>query len=118
MLKVLDSISINNLELVKNNYDGSINGTLYEKLDCNTPFGKRLLKSWIVNPLCDPVAINDRLDAIEDLMSIKEKLAQFNASLKGLPDLERLISKIHNIGNVPKDHPDARAVMYENDAYR
>lgn len=34
-----------------------------------------------------------------------------------MPDLERLISKIHQLGNVPKDHPDGRAVMYENDTY-
>jgi DNA mismatch repair protein MSH6 len=115
---VLDSVSIYNLELIKNNYDFSTSGTLLERLDfCNTPFGKRLLKSWILNPLCDPTAINDRLDAIEDLMSIKDKMSQLNASLKSLPDLERLISKIHNIGNVPKDHPDTRAIMYENDAY-
>ncbi len=71
-----------------------------------------------MNPLCDSVAINDRLDAIEDLMSIRENLPKLNTSLKTLPDLERLISKIHNIGNLPAGHPDTRAVMYENDAYR
>ncbi len=77
-----------------------------------------MLKSWLLNPLCDSIAINDRLDAVEDLISIRDKLAKLNSALKTLPDLERLISKIHNIGNVPKDHPDTRAVMYENDTYR
>ena len=114
----MDSISLTNLEVIENNFDNSQSGTLYEQLDyCNTQFGKRLLKFWIVNPLCDPDAINDRLDAIEDLMKLDEKLMSTNDMLKTLPDLERLLSKIHQLGNVKKDHPDSRAVMYENDTY-
>ena len=116
---VLDSITLNNLEVVKNNSDGSTTGTLFERLDyCNTAFGKRLLKTWLVSPLCDKNAINDRLDAIEDFKSIIDKLGVFGTKLKGLPDLERLVSKIHNIGNVPKDHPESRAVYFEQDTYR
>ena len=115
---VLDSISLTNLEVIENNYDGSQKGTLYEQLDyCNTAFGKRLLKNWIVNPLCDPEAINDRLDALEDLIKMENKLASVNDMLKSLPDLERSVSKIHQLGNVRKDHPDSRAVMYENVTY-
>jgi DNA mismatch repair protein MSH6 len=107
------------LEIFENNYDNTQSGTLYEQLDfCNTLFGKRLLKYWIVNPLCDAEAINDRLDAIEDLMKLDEKLDNINDSLKLLPDLERLVSKIHQLGNVKKNHPDSRAILYENDTYR
>ena len=116
---VLDSISLVNLEIFENNYDGTQAGTLYEKLDfCNTQFGKRLLKNWLVNPLCDPDAINDRLDAIEDLKKMDGNMSFITDNLKSLPDLERLISKIHQLGNVRKDHPDSRAVMFENNTYR
>ncbi len=91
---------------------------MYEQLDsCNTAFGKRLLKYWLVNPLCDPDAINDRLDAVDDLISTGEKQSTIRDMLKLLPDLERLISKIHQLGNVSKTHPDSRAIMYENDTY-
>ena len=118
-LKVLDSISLTNLEIIENNYDNSQSGTLYEQIDfCSTNFGKRLLKHWLVNPLCDPNGINDRLDAIDDLKIINaDKFSSINESLKSLPDLERLINKVHHIGNISKDHPDSRAVMYENDTY-
>jgi DNA mismatch repair protein MSH6 len=116
---VLDSISLANLEIIENNYDGSQSGTLFEQVDsCNTHFGKRLLKHWLVNPLCDPTAINDRLDAIDDLRNIEyAKFASINEALKSLPDLERLINKVHHIGNLSKNHPDSRAIMYENDSY-
>ena len=115
---VLDSITLANLEVIRNNIDGSTQGTLFERVDyCNTGFGKRLLKSWLVNPLCDPNAINDRLDAIEDFLKMIDKVGAFSTTLKSLPDLERLISKIHNIGNVPKNHPESRAIYFENDIY-
>jgi DNA mismatch repair protein MSH6 len=126
---VLDSISLTNLEILENNYDntqsGWLNiylpnsfliliseqfflylGTLFEQIDyCNTAFGKRLLKYWLVNPLCDPEAINERLNAIEDLKSLDDDLSNIKDSLKSLPDLERLICKVHHIGNVNKSHP-------------
>jgi DNA mismatch repair protein MSH6 len=115
---VLDSISLTNLEVIQNNFDSTTNGTLYEQVDfCNTFFGKRLLKYWIVNPLCDITGINDRLDAIDDLKSLNDDLNKICDGLKPLPDLERLINKIHQLGNVGKDHPDTRAIMYENDTY-
>lgn len=116
--KVLDSISLTNLEVIENIHDGSQAGTLFEQLDfCNTAFGKRLLKYWLVNPLCDSDAINDRLDAIEDLNNIAHVLFNVTDLLKQLPDLERLISKIHQLGNVKSNHPESRAIMYENETY-
>jgi DNA mismatch repair protein MSH6 len=45
------------------------------------------------------------------------ELDKIRDQLKTLPDLERLISKIHQLGNVRKDHPESRAIMYENDVY-
>ena len=71
-----------------------------------------------MNPLCDPAAINDRLDAIDDLKDMGDIFSEIKDTLKSLPDLERLVSKIHQLGNVNKNHPDSRAVMYENDTYR
>ena len=76
------------------------------------------MKAWLQYPLCDKNAINDRLDAIEDFLSIVNELGAFTTQLKGLPDLERLVSKIHNIGNVAKDHAESRAIYFENDVYR
>ena len=56
---VLDSISLTNLEIIENNYDGTTAGTLFEQLDhCSTNFGKRLLKYWICNPLVSEFNFN------------------------------------------------------------
>ncbi|XP_059515883.1 DNA mismatch repair protein Msh6 isoform X2 [Myotis daubentonii] len=117
---VLDSVTLNNLEIFLNGTNGSTEGTLLEKIDtCHTPFGKRLLKQWLCAPLCNPFAINDRLDAIEDLMFVPDKITEVVDLLKKLPDLERLLSKIHNVGSPLKsqNHPDSRAIMYEETTY-
>lgn len=36
---------------------------------CSTAFGKRLLKRWVVGPLKDPKKVNERLDAVTDLVN-------------------------------------------------
>lgn len=117
---VLDGVTLTNLEILQNGTNGSTEGTLLEKLDtCFTPFGKRLLKQWLCAPLCNPFSISDRLNAVDDLMAIPGKVSEVGELLKKLPDLERLLSKIHSIGSPLKsqNHPDSRAVMYEETTY-
>ncbi|KAJ4358483.1 DNA mismatch repair protein msh6 [Didymosphaeria variabile] len=93
---VLDGQSLINLEIFANNFDGSGEGTLFKMLNrCITPFGKRLLKQWVCHPLADAKKINARLDAVDALNSNPDVTESFTASLGKLPDLERLISRIH-----------------------
>lgn len=116
---VLDGVTLANLEIFQNG-SGGTEGTLLERLDtCCTPFGKRLLKQWLCAPLCNPKSISDRLDAVEDLMGGQAQATEASELLKKLPDLERLLSKIHSIGTPLKgqDHPDSRAVLYEEINY-
>lgn len=116
---VLDGVTLANLEIFQNGAGGT-EGTLMERLDtCSTPFGKRLLKQWLCAPLCNPTSIRDRLDAVEDLMGAQAQATEVSDLLKKLPDLERLLSKIHSIGTPLKgqDHPDSRAVLYEEVTY-
>lgn len=117
---VLDGVTIANLEIFQNSFTGGIEGTLLERLDtCSTPFGKRLLKQWLCAPLCNPSLIKDRLVAIEDLMSVPAQVAEATELLKKIPDLERLLSKVHSIGTPLKgqNHPDSRAILYEETVY-
>ncbi|XP_078413344.1 DNA mismatch repair protein Msh6 [Cetorhinus maximus] len=117
---VLDAITLTNLEILQNGTNGTTEGTLLEQLDnCCTYFGKRLLKQWLCAPLCHPLAIEDRLNSIEDLMAVPDKLTEVVELLKKLPDLERLLSRIHSVGSPlkSKDHPDSRAVLYEETTY-
>lgn len=116
---VLDGVTLANLEIFQNG-SGGTEGTLLERLDtCSTPFGKRLLKQWLCAPLCNAKSIRDRLDTVEDLMGAQAQASEVSELLKKLPDLERLLSKIHSIGTPlkGKGHPDSRAVLYEEVTY-
>ena len=103
---MLDDVTLINLDVITNDKcsDGD---TLLDKIDhCSTAFGKlneilyfiyilgrRLLKQWLCSPLCDPVAINDRLNAIADLLADSSLVVQLKDILKTLPDMERLVRR-------------------------
>ncbi|KAG5370173.1 DNA mismatch repair protein [Yarrowia sp. C11] len=98
---VLDGHSLQNLEIFANSYDSTDAGTLFKLLNkCVSPFGKRLLQQWVALPLLDQVKIEARLDAVEAFMEddfgIERRLAK-------LPDLERLLARIHAGRIMPKD---------------
>lgn len=93
---VLDGQSLINLEIFANSFDGSAEGTLFAMLNrCITPFGKRLLRQWVCHPLADAKKINARLDAVDALNADSTIMDNFSSSLSKLPDLERLISRVH-----------------------
>lgn len=93
---VLDGQSLINLEIFANNFNGSTEGTLFAMLNrCITPFGKRLLRQWVCHPLADAKKINARLDAVDALNADSSITDSFTSSLSKLPDLERLISRVH-----------------------
>jgi DNA mismatch repair protein MSH6 len=92
---VLDGQTLGHMEVLMNN-EGSEEGTLLQLLQrCSTPFGKRLFRIWLTSPLKDAAAINQRLDAVDDLMSSPTFTGQFSQLCRNLPDIERLISRIH-----------------------
>ena len=50
-----------------------VEGSLLEWVDhTKTLFGKRMIRKWLISPLVDPVKINERLDAVQDLRRIPE----------------------------------------------
>ena len=101
---VLDGQSLINLEIFANTFDGSTDGTLFTMLNrCISPFGKRMLRQWVCHPLADPKKINQRFDAIDALNADGTIMDRFTASLARLPDLERLISRVHAGRCKPQD---------------
>ena len=93
---VLDGQTLINLEVFANTFDGSHEGTLFTLLNrCVTPFGKRMFRQWVCHPLADAKRINERLDAVDMLNSNRDLSDSFTASMTRMPDLERLISRIH-----------------------
>jgi DNA mismatch repair protein MSH6 len=57
--------------------------------------GKRLLKQWVCHPLANATKINKRLDAVESIMNDDSFREMFIQNLSKLPDLERMISRVH-----------------------
>lgn len=110
---VLDAITINNLRIFGE-------GSLMKTLDhCCTAFGKRLLQEWICRPSCCKNIIIERQEAIQELMDRTDIVQSARPILSSLPDLERLLSKIHAQGNAARlwNHPDGRAIMFEGQTY-
>ncbi|KAH9003357.1 DNA mismatch repair protein Msh6 [Lactarius hatsudake] len=92
---VLDGQSLAHIEVLLNS-EGTEEGSLLQLLGrCVTPFGKRLFRIWLCMPLREVSDINARLDAVEDLMNHATFEGEFMEVAKGLPDLERIVSRIH-----------------------
>ncbi|KAG2143035.1 DNA mismatch repair protein Msh6 [Suillus clintonianus] len=92
---VLDGQTLAHVEVLLNN-EGTEDGSLHKLLGrCITPFGKRLFRIWLCVPLREVKDINARLDAVEDLISHATFEQEFTELAKGLPDLERIVSRIH-----------------------
>ncbi|KAL8417895.1 hypothetical protein RB594_001492 [Gaeumannomyces avenae] len=93
---ILDGQSLINLEIFSNSVNGGPEGTLFSLLNrCITPFGKRLFRQWVCHPLCNTQKINERLDAVDMLNADRSIREQFSSLMSKMPDLERLISRIH-----------------------
>jgi DNA mismatch repair protein MSH3 len=95
---LLSSQTLENLEILPNQSDGSERGSLFWLLNqTHTTFGGRLLKRWISNPLIDPRAIQERLEAVEELSNGDAPSISLVRQLlsSGLPDLERGLCRIY-----------------------
>lgn len=88
----LDKFTVRNLELVHSPNDNA--RTLLDVLDqTSTPMGSRLLRRWMVMPLKDHAAIEDRLHVVDTLVQNRDLAVQIMPHIRTIGDLERLISK-------------------------
>lgn len=93
---LLDGQSLVNLDIFANTEDGSAQGTLFALINrCVTPFGKRMMKQWLCHPLQDARQINERLDVVDKLNADLELRDEISNGFAKLPDLERMISRLH-----------------------
>ena len=92
---ILDYSTKRNLEIITSMQEGTREGSLISILDkTQTAMGGRLLKKWISAPLRDVNAIQQRLNAVENLTNEKLLRKELINHLKEIGDLERLISKV------------------------
>jgi len=90
----IDEMTRRNLELTEPLRPGTKGVTVLEVLDRTlTPMGARLLRSWLLSPLCSPVEIAERLDAVEAAVRDAARRASVREALDGVRDLERLAGR-------------------------
>lgn len=90
----LDSATRKNMELFEN-IGGGDNRTLLRIMDaCVTPFGKRLLRRELLEPLIDPNKILERLNGVEELKNKDFLRQELREEFKKLKDVERIAARL------------------------
>ena len=98
----MDNFTIRNLELIQSS---GINGvSLLDILDQTTsPMGARKLRRWLVLPLKEKKAIQDRLNIVEYFSENPAVSDELSLQIKQMGDLERLISKVATARICPRE---------------
>ena len=108
----LDAATRRNLELTETIRGGENTGSLLHVLDHTvTPMGKRLLRQWVSKPLLDIPTIQVRQNAVHYLVESGLIRAELRAALRGLADLERLISRVISGHALPRELTAARSTF-------
>ena len=68
-----------------------------------TGMGRRRLQSWVEQPLIKPTEILERLDAVEELTKDSTAVCDIRDALKGIYDLERLMTRVMFNSASPRD---------------
>ena len=96
----LDANTLRNLELfdtIRRGEPGGVkaSGTVLAVIDhTKTPMGTRLLRRRLGQPLLDPEAINERLDAVGMLCESAVRRGRLREVLGAVPDLERACTRV------------------------
>ncbi|HEX4952339.1 MAG TPA: DNA mismatch repair protein MutS [Thermoanaerobaculia bacterium] len=91
---VLDPTTLANLEIFRTLREGAKRGTLLSVLDRTvTAPGGRLLKAWLRRPLRRPEAIEERLDAVAELVADAPRRERLRGLLAEVADGERLLAR-------------------------
>jgi len=99
----IDEATRRSLEINSTLRDGRRDGSLLAVLDRTvTAMGSRLLADWVANPLADLESINQRLDAVEELIG-DGRLCELRETLRGIYDVQRLLARITTGRASPRD---------------
>ncbi|ELS33019.1 MULTISPECIES: DNA mismatch repair protein MutS [Pseudanabaena] len=92
---ILDNQTRRNLEITQTVRDGTFYSSLLWALDkTTTGMGSRALRRWLLQPLKDIEAINERLDTIAELYKQHSLRKNLRSCLSQIYDIERLCSRI------------------------
>ncbi|MBR6735564.1 MAG: DNA mismatch repair protein MutS [Oscillospiraceae bacterium] len=92
---MLDMNARRNLELVSTMRSGEKRGSLLWVIDrTRTAMGKRMLRHYLEQPLCNPVTIEKRHNAVEEIKNDTMLRLDLSEHLNGIYDMERLLTRI------------------------
>ena len=107
---ILDPATRRNLEL-EDSLSGNPAHSLVGVLDrCATPMGSRLLRRWIKRPLRDHTILHARQQAIGRLLDDVDN-ESLHESLRGIGDIERILTRIALKSARPRDLSQLRAAL-------
>ena len=93
-----------NLELTETLRNKERKGSLLWVIDSTkTSMGKRMLKTWLEQPLINPAKIIARLNAVEQFVENPVLLGEIKEVLNGVYDLERLMTRVMYKTASPRD---------------
>lgn len=109
----LSEIVIRDLEIFETARRRNLQGSLFHTINRTlSPMGARLLRWSLVRPLCKGKAIEQRHQAIHDMLSLgEETLQKLRTHLKGTPDLERIATRIQSGKVHPYELANARDAL-------
>lgn len=92
---IVDESTKANLELTETLMGGKRAGSLLSVIDKTvTSMGGRALRQWLNYPLVDPVAINARLEAVDELVRQNARRGDLRALFETVYDIERLCGRV------------------------
>ena len=105
----LDMSARRSLEICENMRDGTKKGTLLGVLDrTKTSMGARRIRSWLDKPLINPIEIERRLDAVEELFKNTRLREELSYALDGIYDISRICTRVSLASVTPKDMASLR----------
>ncbi|MCA9262721.1 MAG: DNA mismatch repair protein MutS, partial [Planctomycetales bacterium] len=100
----IDQATRRSLELTRTIRDGNRAGSLLAVMDRTvTAMGARLLGEWLASPLTEIDEMNRRFDCVEELAGDESWRAQLREELRGVYDLQRLLTRVTTGRATPRD---------------
>jgi DNA mismatch repair protein MutS len=101
---ILDQNALDNLEILTSRQDGSRENTLIGTMDRTiTAMGARRLREVLVSPLRAAKKVNARLELVAELVDESMIRDSLRSMLKGLADIERILSRVSAGTAPPRD---------------
>ena len=99
----IDRFTFRNLEIFQSNA-GKDGVSLVETIDrCCSPMGSRLLREWLAMPLMEPSRLEERYEVVQLLLDNAEMRAELQDCIRGVGDLERIISRASTGKILPRE---------------